>query len=268
MLSEFFDSRARIRALRDGPAGALFDGFAQALSQAGYAKLTARLDLRAAEHFIHWVHRNGMAVPELNEQYFVRFDRYLGRCRCRYRHADRMNVLHGARCFLRYLRDCGIIGVFTNKDPIQDPVLLSAFCRWMRDQRGTCGKPWIGIVNENFESPLSWIILEQHLPAGAALAGTRPSARRRSRTGGAVRRAQRYWRRRARPSQSLSTCIAAASDSNRCCFIPSIVDLFPIHCFQFGRFFTPREKRPSDRLLLLAKQGPSSRPARQRPRSR
>jgi hypothetical protein len=37
MLSKFFESRARIHALRDDPAGALFEGFAQALSEMGYA---------------------------------------------------------------------------------------------------------------------------------------------------------------------------------------------------------------------------------------
>jgi integrase len=37
MLAEFFDSAARIRAIRDGPAGALFEAFAQELFRAGYA---------------------------------------------------------------------------------------------------------------------------------------------------------------------------------------------------------------------------------------
>jgi hypothetical protein len=43
MLSAYYDPGGRrIRALRDGPAGALFEGFAQALLQTGYPASTAR----------------------------------------------------------------------------------------------------------------------------------------------------------------------------------------------------------------------------------
>jgi len=36
MLSKFFEPGRRIDALRDNPAGGLFEGFAQVLSEAGY----------------------------------------------------------------------------------------------------------------------------------------------------------------------------------------------------------------------------------------
>ena len=52
MLSDFFKSRVRIQALRDGPAGALFEGFGRALSETGYATITARGHLRAAESLV------------------------------------------------------------------------------------------------------------------------------------------------------------------------------------------------------------------------
>ncbi len=110
MLSEFFDSLVRIHKLGAGPVGALFEGFAQELSKAGYAEITARRHIRAAEHFTYWADRKGMLVCSLNEQSLERFDRHLGRCRCpRYGHADRLNVLNGARLFLRHLRDAGVI---------------------------------------------------------------------------------------------------------------------------------------------------------------
>ena len=82
MLSEFFAARWRIRALRDGPSGALFEGFAHALSRMRYAAITGRRHLRAAEHFIDWTDRNGLSVPDLNVQALERFGRHLGRCRC------------------------------------------------------------------------------------------------------------------------------------------------------------------------------------------
>src|SRR5713101_4846892 len=106
MLSVFFVSRWRIHTLRDGPAGAVFDGFAQALSATGYSTITARRYLRAAEHFTHWTDRNGLPVREVNEESLARFGRHLGRCRCPHQgHADRESLTQGARVFLKYLRD-------------------------------------------------------------------------------------------------------------------------------------------------------------------
>jgi site-specific recombinase XerD len=104
-----------------------------------------------------------------------------------------MNVLHGARCFLRYLRDSGIIAVFTIKDPIQDPVLLSAFCRWMRDQRGTCeatlsnyGRHIRDLLKRLGEEPsrfdarsLRTFVLEKSRASGWAAAKTCTTALRR-----------------------------------------------------------------------------------------
>src|SRR5215469_15932866 len=138
MLSEFFESPVRIRALRNGPAGSLLESFAQALSQAGYVRRIARRYLRAAEHFLFWTDRYGMPVCKLNEHSFARFERHLSRCRCpHYGHADQWTVVRGAHMFVTYLRDTGSITPPSVKLPIHDPALLSTFCQWMRQQRGT-----------------------------------------------------------------------------------------------------------------------------------
>jgi len=137
MLSEFFDSAARIRVLRSGLAGALVEGFARALWQAGYAEITARRHLRAAEHFVCWADGNDTLIRSLTEQAVNRFGRHLPRCRCPgYGHADR-SLLHGVRLFLRHLEVAGIIKVAAVASSVSDPALLVAFCRWMRQQRGT-----------------------------------------------------------------------------------------------------------------------------------
>ena len=141
MLSAYFDSGGRrIRALRDGPAGALFDGFAHALSETGYATITARRYLRAAEHLLDWTDRNGQPVQEVNEESLVQFGRHLGRCRCPHQgHADRPTLTQGTRLFLTYLRDVGISTTFPLTPSLRpDPILLSRFCQWMCLQRGTC----------------------------------------------------------------------------------------------------------------------------------
>src|SRR5260370_17599562 len=71
MLSEFFESRVRIQALRDGPAGSLLESFAQALSEAGYVRRIARRYLRAADHFFYWTDRHVMPLRKANHQFFT-----------------------------------------------------------------------------------------------------------------------------------------------------------------------------------------------------
>lgn len=82
MLTEFFESPIRIREVRGGPVGPLLEGFAQGLCRAGYARITARRHIRAAEHFIYWTSRKGIAVAILNESFVDGFGRHLERCRC------------------------------------------------------------------------------------------------------------------------------------------------------------------------------------------
>ena len=137
MLGKFFDSHLRVQALRDGPGGVLLEGFAQELFQSGYAEITARRHIRAAEHFAYWTDREGISIPSFNEQSLHCFGCHLIRCQCpRYGHTHRFELLRGARFFLRYLRGAGVVA--TVAEPIdQEPVLLAAFCQWMRHERGT-----------------------------------------------------------------------------------------------------------------------------------
>jgi hypothetical protein len=88
MLAKFFESPVRIREVRSGHVGPSLEGFAQELCRAGYAKITARRHIRAAEHFVYWTDRKGITVATLNESWIDRFGRHLHRCRCpRYAHA-------------------------------------------------------------------------------------------------------------------------------------------------------------------------------------
>lgn len=139
MLEEFFDCPLRVQALREGPGGPLLEGFAEELYQAGYAEITARRHIRAAEHFIYWTGRDGIPISSLTEKVLERFDRHLGRCQCpRYGHTHRLDLLNGARLFLKHLRGAGVIAAAVVESTAQDPILLTAFCQWMRQQRGTC----------------------------------------------------------------------------------------------------------------------------------
>jgi integrase/recombinase XerD len=141
MLTAYFDPAGRrIRALRDSSAGVLFDGFAKALSEAGYATITARRYLRAAEHFIYWTDRSRRLVQDVDETFLEQFVYHLNRCRCpRQGHADRASLTQGTRRFLKYLRDSGINTTLpVTPSVVADSTLLSRYCKWMRLQRGTC----------------------------------------------------------------------------------------------------------------------------------
>lgn len=82
MLSEFFESSSRIQELRAGPDGRVLEGLAQELCQAGYAEITARRHIRAAEHLIHWLGQKGRTVAALDDRTIEEFVRHLNRCRC------------------------------------------------------------------------------------------------------------------------------------------------------------------------------------------
>jgi len=139
MLTAYFDPAGRrVRALRDGPAGSLFDGFANTLSEAGYATITARRYLRAAEHLTHWSDRNRRPVQDVDEKFLAQFVHHLNRCP-HLGHADRTSLTQGTHLFLKYLRDTGIsTAVPVTLSIAADPPLLSRFCEWIRLQRGTC----------------------------------------------------------------------------------------------------------------------------------
>lgn len=137
MLSKFFVSDGRVRALRAGHAGGFLDRFADALWQAGYARITARSHLRAVEHFVAWADRKGIPVGSLTEQTLELFGRHLSRCRCRRYGCSKRSLVHGARIFLRHLEEAGVIRASV-ASCVPDPALLVAFNQWMRERRGTC----------------------------------------------------------------------------------------------------------------------------------
>jgi len=146
MLTEYFQCANRVRALRVGPAGPLVTSFADILRQEGYAGLTARRHLRAAEHLTHWASRGGVALDGPVEAILAGFDCHLRRRRqCPapvgrpFGHTFRVPILGGARLFLRHLADAGLVAS-PHRDArmVSWPPLFLSFCQWMQQQRGTC----------------------------------------------------------------------------------------------------------------------------------
>jgi integrase/recombinase XerD len=138
MFEKFFDSPARIKALRNCSSGPLLEGFAEKLHRHGYAEITARKHIRAAEHFMYWTGRDGTSTSKLSERFLEDFYNHLKQCHCSgYGHSNPLHLLNGARLFLKHLRSAGVITTPVAELTTQEPELLIAFCQWMRQQRGT-----------------------------------------------------------------------------------------------------------------------------------
>jgi integrase/recombinase XerD len=140
MLSKFFKSSLRLQELRCSPAGSSLEGFAHQLCQVGYATTTAQKHIRVAEHFIYWADRKGIAVAALSESSVKSFEHHLlPGCRCpRYGLSYPLNRQNGStRLFLTYLCDAGVATNSARERAVVEPVLLTAFLQWMRQQRGT-----------------------------------------------------------------------------------------------------------------------------------
>ena len=152
MLDQFFDSPFRIQTLRAGPNGPLLEDFAQKLGAAGYAEITARRHIRAAEHFVHWADVEGIPLGSVNRQIVPRFNDHLNKCQCPgFGHATQTRhvLLCGVRLFVRYLCGAGV-DVSRAIEPVtQDPALFVAFRAWMREQRGTSD-----VVIDNYRIPI------------------------------------------------------------------------------------------------------------------
>lgn len=109
------------------------------MCQAGYAEITARRHLRAAEHLIHWTGRRRTPIATLDERFVEDFVHHLDRCRCpRYGRTHQLDLQNGVRLFFGYLRRAGVLVAPITEESIEDPALLVSFCCWMRQQRGTC----------------------------------------------------------------------------------------------------------------------------------
>ena len=135
MLTDVFESAARIQALREGPSGPLLEEFVQALVRSRYAPITTRKHLRAAEHFAHWAARTCVSVTGPIAPALERFRRHLGRPgRCRgFGHTFRSQILYSARLFVTHVHGDGV-----GEAPPLRPPLIAAFWQWMLQQRGAC----------------------------------------------------------------------------------------------------------------------------------
>jgi len=139
MMIEFFESQFRILQLRGGHGGRLLDVFTQELVQSGFAEITARRHIRAAEHLLYWAKRKSISPATFDEHTLDEFGRHLRRCSCKsYGHINRRELQKGARLFIGSLRRAGLLPILSTQETVEDPHVLVVFRSWMRRHRGIC----------------------------------------------------------------------------------------------------------------------------------
>ena len=136
MLTHYYQSKNYVEQLCSGPTGSYIAGFGKTLWEAGYAEITARRHIRAAQHLIYWAQHRHIPPAAMDNTHVERFKRHLPRCRCpSYGCSDRALVT-GAHLFIEHLQRVNVIPRRSDhgKEP-KTPALLGAFCQWMRVNR-------------------------------------------------------------------------------------------------------------------------------------
>lgn len=139
MFNRYSKSPSCISRCLSRPSCSLLEAFAQHLDQVGYSDRSTRRLICAAEHFLYWADSEGLSVASDHEIIRVRFAEHLTRCTCQLvSHAGMPDMMLGARRFLAYYRGLTADIKSANTIPAdQECVLLSDFCQWMRQHRGT-----------------------------------------------------------------------------------------------------------------------------------
>ena len=136
MLSDYVvNTRAQKRLHREN-SGAHLDGFTDWLSSRRYAKETIRHYVIAAARFMTWC---GCAIdhatlPAPDDSSLARYRMHLAGAKTRKRAQCRGDAYSGARRFLLFLREVGLIPDIC---PVVSP-LEERFQSWTRQHRGTC----------------------------------------------------------------------------------------------------------------------------------
>ena len=138
MLTHFFKSPSHIQLLLSRPGGPLLEGFSDYLEQLGYAKNSGYMRITTASHILCWADQEGIPLP-LGEVALSAFSAHLARCQCQgFAHLRCVVAVCGARLFVKHLGGVGARpSSFAALESKLRSGLFSAFCHWMRQERGT-----------------------------------------------------------------------------------------------------------------------------------
>ena len=75
-MEQFFKHPQTLSRLREGPLGPYLDAFTQQLCEQGYARYSARLQLRLVADFSRWLTQQGLTVHEIISEHTTYYLRY------------------------------------------------------------------------------------------------------------------------------------------------------------------------------------------------
>ncbi len=137
MLDIYFEFPYTLGRLRSGPLGNYIDGFAQALKEKGYTKLTARRYLRAGAHFGYFIDLNDIAFSSISKKTLRNFQDHLLDCHCPQSNGGTtQDVRRGAERFLEYLQTRGFDSLSLNDKNGSDPEIVKSFRIWLVRHKG------------------------------------------------------------------------------------------------------------------------------------
>jgi len=134
MWKHFLDAPSTRERFRSSGIGGYLDGFAGKLKEQGYALGTARHHLYSGAHLGSFLHGQGRAVGSLDGETLVEFRQHLPRCRCPQNGGVSWRSALGARLFLEYLQDTGV--VHREESQSSQPPLVESFRHWLEQQCG------------------------------------------------------------------------------------------------------------------------------------
>ena len=137
MIENFFEAPRTLQRLRASPVGPFVDGFAEWLHEQGYSRGIVRSHLCTGQHLGVWMTTERLSLQQLDEAALAAFGRHSPGCRCLRRDSrvDEADVV-GARLWLRFLRERGVIAQPSSVEMTEHPVLVRQFDTWMHEQRG------------------------------------------------------------------------------------------------------------------------------------
>ena len=138
MLTQYFKSPSHVQRLLSRPGGTEIARFSDFLEQLGYAKSSGYSCITAASHFLWWAGQEDIPRP-FGEVALAGFAAHLLRCKCQeFAHQRGVVALRGARLFLIHQGGVGARPTgFAALELGLKSDLFSAFCQWMRLERGT-----------------------------------------------------------------------------------------------------------------------------------
>lgn len=137
MLSDYGLSRRAELRVREVIPGDRLDEFVDWLATLRYSPATIRSYAIAAARFVSWAQGHGYREPSsLNDPCLIAYRRAtirIPKVAKRRRRHDTGNWYCGARRFVSFLRNCGVVP----HEAREVPLIVTRFCAWMHMHRGT-----------------------------------------------------------------------------------------------------------------------------------